>query len=277
MEAAEENTGYISERISIPAEWVQVFTYFYYAANRTVQPISKKLLPTFQTILVFNFGHPATIYGEAGALSSGRSIVLGPLKKVLEYELPTGSEILVVNFRFDAFYRFFGAALKACNELVKNPDELIKTHCFSDLWQELNRMLTLEQRVQRILDFSVGYLHDREAASETIIRDGLQDTAMSPVKVIAEKSGQSERSVQLNYKKYLGYSAKEMSRYQRFQKTVHFIQAAYAKDGSVDWFDVIDDSGYYDQSHLIHDFTHYLGISPTQFLKLQADICMAGS
>ncbi len=68
-----------------------------------------------------------------------------------------------------------------------------------------------------------------------------------------------------------------MGRYQRFLKAVHFIQAVYVKDDTVDWFDVIDHSGYYDQSHLIHDFTYYLGISPTQFLKLQSVICMAGS
>ncbi|WP_315823832.1 DUF6597 domain-containing transcriptional factor [Paraflavitalea speifideaquila] len=121
MEAHLENTGYISERIPIPAEWEQVFTYFYYAANHTEQPVKKKLLPTFQTILVFSFGNPAAILGEEGALLSGRSIVMGPLKKVLEYELAPGSEILVVNFRFDAFYRFFGATLKTCKELVKIP------------------------------------------------------------------------------------------------------------------------------------------------------------
>ncbi|WP_315823833.1 hypothetical protein [Paraflavitalea speifideaquila] len=54
--------------------------------------------------------------------------------------------------------------------------------------------------MQHILDFSSACLHDREPASETIIRDGLPETVMSPVKVIADKSGQSERSVQLNYK-----------------------------------------------------------------------------
>lgn len=277
MEASFENSGYISERIPVPEGWEEVFSHFYYAANETDQPIKKTLLPTFQMLMVFSLGEPATIYLEEEALPVGKSIVIGPLKKTLEYALQPGSEILVANFCFDAFYRFFGPALQAYSELVQNPDELIKQHCFTDLWQELHDLPTVEQRVQCILDFSATYLRKREAASDVIIRDGLSETIMNPVKVVAAKSGQSERSVQLNYKKYLGYSAKEINRYQRFEKAILFTRDAWEKDGMVNWFDVIDECGYYDQSHLIHDFTHYLGVPPARFLKLQSVICIAGS
>lgn len=277
MEASLENSGYISERIPVPAEWEEVFSHFYYAANRTEQPIERTLLPTFQTIMVFSLGNPATIYLEDAALPVGKSIAIGPLKKTLEYALQPGSEILVANFCFDAFYRFFGPALQAYSELVQNPDELIKQHCFADLWQELHDLPTMEERVQSILAFSATYLRERETASDAIIRDGLTETILNPVKVVAAKSGQSERSVQLNYKKYLGYSAKEVNRYLRFEKAIHFSREAWEKDGKVNWFDVIDECGYYDQPHLIHDFTHYLGIPPAQFLKLQSVICIAGS
>lgn len=277
MEASFENSGYISERIPVPAEWGEVFSHFYYAANRTEQPVRKTLLPTFQTFMVFSFGNPTTIYLEEDALPSGKSMVIGPLKKALEYALQPGSEILVASFSFDAFYRFFGPVLQAYSALVQNPDELIREHCFAQLWQELHDLPTMEERVQSILDFSATYLRERETASDAIIRDGLTEMIMNPVKVVAAKSGQSERSVQLNYKKYLGYSAKEINRYQRFQKAILFTREAWEKDGTVNWFDVIDACGYYDQSHLIHDFTHYLGIPPAQFLKLQSVICLAGS
>lgn len=277
METSFENSGYISERIPVPAGWEEVFSHFYYAANHTEQPIKKTLLPTFQTIMVFSFGNPTTINLDNDELLSGKSLVIGPLKRSLEYTMLPGSEILVASFCFDAFYRFFGSTLKVYNELVQNPDELIKQHCFADLWQDLQAIPAFEQRVQLILQFSASYLRERDVASDAIIRDGLSETTMNPVKVVAEKSGQSERSVQLNYKKYLGYTAKEINRYQRFQKAVQYIREVYEKDGTVNWFDVIDHCGYYDQSHFIHDFTHYLGISPARFLKLQSVICIAGS
>jgi AraC-like DNA-binding protein len=41
----------------------------------------------------------------------------------------------------------------------------------------------------------------------------------------------------------------------------------------MDWFEVINECGYYDQSQLIHDFKHYINLSPAKYLKFQQDIC----
>lgn len=266
----------ISERIPVPAEWEEVFDPFYYAANHQSESIQKKLLPNFQTILVFSLGTPALIYIDGVALRVTNSLVTGPLKAALEYELPPGCEILVVNFKFDTFYRFFGRSLKEYSTVLQDPDELIHTHCFSDMWQELKDTKDNAQRIEKILDFAAGYLRERDPGSDDIIRNGLGESALNPVKLVADKSGQSERNVQLNYKKYLGYSAKEMNRYQRFRNAVSFVRASSQKQEAIDWFEVIDRCGYYDQSHLIHDFNHYLDITPNQFLKLQQTICVAG-
>lgn len=45
----------------------------------------------------------------------------------------------------------------------------------------------------------------------------------------------------------------------------------------IDWFEIINKCGYYDQSQLIHDFKHYLNISPTKYVKFQQDICIANA
>ena len=34
-----------------------------------------------------------------------------------------------------------------------------------------------------------------------------------------------------------------------------------------DWFALLDQYGYYDQSHLIHDFTHFLHQSPAEVAR----------
>jgi AraC-like DNA-binding protein len=268
--------GYFSEQLPVPAGWEDVFPYFYYAANSTGEPLAFQLMPNFQTILVFSFGEPVQFKLDDDVIIIKQSIVLGPLKKLLDYTLPSGSEILVVNFRFDAFFRFFGSSLTAYEERPKHPDELLGTHCFADLWHELKGLPSNKQRVERILQFSAVYLKGRNPAADYIIRDGFPADNRNPVKVIANECGQSERNVQLNFKKYLGYSAKEISRYERFRLAVIIARDTYSQSGIVDWFEVIDKCGYYDQPHLIHDFKHYLGISPARFLQLQAALCIAG-
>lgn len=263
--------SYISTRIAVPEQWEPIFSHFYYAANNGVTPVQKQLLPTFQSIMAFNFGPPVSLqYGNASFLPIEKTLVIGPIKQSMLYTMKPGSKILVANFRHDAFYRFFGQALQ---QYLTDPDQLINTHCFAELHEQLCQIESVEEQVVKLLDFAGAYIRERDPASAYIIADGLEDGPVNPVKLIAAKSAQSERTIQLNYKKYLGFSAKEMARYQRFQKAI-----AMVVPGEVpDWFEIIDACGYYDQSHLIHDFTHYVGVSPQVYVQMQDVMCVAGS
>ncbi|OMP75544.1 MULTISPECIES: AraC family transcriptional regulator [unclassified Chitinophaga] len=258
---------YISMRIAVPPTWEQVFSHFYYAANLSRVPVEKHLLPAFQSIMAFNFGPPVPLeYGNEQFLPIEKTLVLGPVKKSMKYTMPAGSRILVANFKDDAFYRFFGKPLQ---HYLTDPDKLIQTHCFADLWQELNGIEDPALQVEKLLDFSGLYLCERDPAAANIIENGFNDNP----KQIAEKTAQSERTVQLNYKKYLGFSSKEVNRYQRFQKAIGMLEPGKTPD----WFEVMEECGYYDQSHLIKDFTHYVGMSPQVYWQLQDVMCRAGS
>lgn len=254
-------------RIPVPASWEQVFTHFYYAANHSSIPVQRHLLPTFSSIMAFNFGPPVPLqYGDEIFHPIEKTLVIGPIKQSMKYTMAAGSKILVANFKHDAFYRFFGKPLQ---HYLTDPDKLIQTHCFADLWQKIKDIEDPAVQVEQILDFSGTYLCERDPAAAHIIEDGFNG---SPKQLAAQRA-QSERTIQLNYKKYLGFSAKEMNRYQRFQQAIEMLK----KGNTPDWFEIIHECGYYDQSHLIKDFTHYLGVSPQMYLQLQGEMCVAGS
>lgn len=258
---------YISMRIAVPPTWEQVFSHFYYAANHSDVSMEHHLIPGFQSIMAFNFGPPVPLeYGNEHFLPIEKTLVLGPIRQSMKYTMPAGSKILVANFKDDAFYRFFGKPLQ---NYMTDPDKLIQTHCFAALWEELNTLDNPALQVERLLDFSGMYLCDRDPGAANIIEEGANE---SP-KQIAEKSAQSTRTVQLNYKKYLGFSSKELIRYQRFQQAIGMLVPGQAPD----WFAVIDACGYYDQSHLIKDFTHFVGVPPQVYLQMQDVMCRAGS
>ena len=268
--------SYITGHLPIPPEWQDIFDPFYYAYNHSSTPITQILSPTFQTILVFNFNAPGLFFVEENIpISIDKSLVIGPIKLAHQYTIPAHGEILVTNFKLDAFYRFFGKHLQSYSDFLLHPDEILGDHCFANLWEALKSLKTMQQRVDAILDFSAEYLRERDKGSADIINAGETDSAINPIKDIAEKQGQSERNIQLKHKKYLGYTAKEMNRYQRFKKTLTRLQEQ-AQNGNIDWFELVHEGGYYDQSHLIHDFNHFLGLSPAQYLKLQDSVCIAG-
>lgn len=268
---SEDKKNYNSFRITIPADYKEVFSHFYFAENKSDETIIKTLLPSYQTILIFNFGTNALLCSKQNTqIEINKSIVLGPIKKAFDYALPPTSEILVANFKDDAFYRFFGTALVTKNQAM-NPDELLDENCFSTLWIELNKINDIGRRVDYLLEFCKPYLRKRNVIAEHLANFNEQN--LNPIKSIADKQNQTERNIQINHKKHLGYSAKEKIRYQRFLKAIELIQGIVSKKAKIDWFEIIGECGYYDQSQLIHDFNHYINLSPSKYLKFQKDIC----
>lgn len=268
----EKENLYLEKKIPVPSEFGDVFSYFYWARNATEVPIQKTLFPTYQTILIFSFGEKASLATKnRTVVEIDKCLVLGPLRQPIDYTLPAGSEILVANFKEDAFYRFFGQSLLS-DTIPVNPDDLVDENCFTLLRDSIKGLVSVEERVRSILDFSRPYLKNSEAGFENI--SCFNDKNLNPIKAIADRTNQSERNVQLHFKKYLGCSAKEINRYRRFLKSLELLQEVQEKSKKVDWFAIIEECGYYDQSQLIHDFKHYLKLSPTKFLKFQEEICI---
>ncbi len=265
------NPDYINYRIAFPEGYEKVFTHFYYAKNNTSETITKKLIPSYQTILIFSFGEkPYFKSKEHPYLEVSKYLMLGPIKHIIEYSLTPNAEMLLVNFKDDAFFRFFGNATIA-QDFPIVPDELADEDSFMILWNELNKVTDIQARVSRILEFSKPYFESQSKIAEQIVN--FTDETLNPIKSIASQNNQTERNTQLNHQKHFGYSAKEYNRYLRFIKAIAYIDQIAYTNSKVNWFEVIAECGYYDQSQLINDFKHFINLSPTKYLKFQQDIC----
>jgi AraC-like DNA-binding protein len=263
--------SYVEHKIPVPEAFRDVFSPFYYAENKTENSITRTLLPSYQTIMIFIFGNGATIQSPANEkMAIKKCIVLGPVKRAFNYTLLTNTQLLVLNFRDDAFYRFFGTAAPADN-LPLDPNVLVSDNCFIRLWENIQFLDSPTKRIHHILHFCKPYLKAQPLAAQQLL--SFRGSTISPIKKIAADSYQSERSIQLRHKKYLGYSAKELARYERFMKAIKMIQNKAMKATKENWFDIIDQCGYYDQSQLIKDFKHYLHLSPAKYIKVQCSIC----
>ncbi|WP_282115943.1 AraC family transcriptional regulator [Cellulophaga baltica] len=267
----EKEEKYRNFKITVPTDYEDIFSHFYFAENKTTKAITKTLLPSYQTILIFNFGITTILYSNQKAkIEVDKCLVMGPIKHSFDYSLPSKSKILVANFKGDAFYRLFGNASVA-EHLPINPDELLNENCFTGLWEELNKINDTNHQLTYILNFCKPYLKQRNIIAEKLTN--FNDEILNTIKYVASQQNQTERNIQLNHKKHLGYTYKEINRYQRFLKAIELIQTYATVSSKIDWFEIISECGYYDQSQLIHDFKHYINISPTKYLKFQQDIC----
>ena len=234
-------------------------------------PVVQTLLPTFQVLLLINLGAKAEMWPAARPAAEPayavQGIVLtGPVKTALHYRLQPGSRVLAAAFTLEGFFRLFRQPVGVLGTAFTNPDDLVKGWGFAQLWERLVPLPGPSQLVQAVADFLVPHLHAAEAPQAQLIEQLpllSGSTHLNPVKVMATASQLSERALQLRFRKYLGFSAKEAVRFIRFRQVLDELQRSGPAGRRADWLALLAQHGYYDQSHLIHDFTYFLQQSPS--------------
>lgn len=87
-------------------------------------------------------------------------------------------------------------------------------------------------------------------------------TGPQPVTAVADQVGLCMRRFNQIFAAQVGLSPKRFHRVQRFQQVLKQVHGQSA----VDWADVACTYGYFDQSHLIHEFQELTGLSPNDYL-----------
>ncbi|GAB3350769.1 hypothetical protein GCM10027566_08480 [Arachidicoccus ginsenosidivorans] len=273
MQKITTNTSYEEQHIPVPSAYADLYAHFYFASCAGKKPVTRTLVPTYEPIIVFVFGQG--VYLPHQQLTIGPTcFFLGTIKKAFTYALLPHTEFLAVSLKEDGFYRFFGFSPPAANTPL-DPDALVAEDCFGQLYTTLSRLKTAKLRVQALLEYCKPYPVDRSPKVSHLIE--AHNGHLSPIKQIAATTGQTVRTIQLQHKKYFGYSASERFRYGRFIKTLkllHSIRSADQKHSKATWFALIEESGYYDQAQLIHDFQNFLQTTPSAYLKQQGHFCL---
>ena len=235
------------------------------------EPATRHVCPNLEMMLIFNFGVPIRISFHNNPLNTEvikRTAVIGPLRQMLNYELLPGADGLVVNFKFNGFQRLFGMPLTGLTGGdLKGAEILTDDSRFDSLWEALTVLPMAEQRVSMLKRSTIGLLKENDQILQTVISNLAQffNPCVDPVKAIAADTRLSERSIQLKFQKYTGYSVKELLRFLRFKEVIAYILAR--SNQKIDIFDLITRHDYHDQSHLIKDFQYFLGLAPQQFIK----------
>lgn len=211
-----------------------------------------RLSPNYEMLLLFNFGEPFKISFATAPPSQlvEKIAILGPIKKMLNYEVKGGTDFIATIFNLDGFYR------------THQPE-----HSYNDLWDTLKGITALPDRIEVLSEYILSVMQASEEGSLPLLNGVpyFNDPSIQPAKAIAADADLLERTVQLRFKKYVGYSPKELLRFLRFKQVINSLEQNPAPE--IDWFGLIHDFGYHDQSHLIKDFQHFLGTSPQTFIK----------
>ena len=133
----------------------------------------------------------------------------------------------------------------------------------SDLRDRLRSPMTLENRFRVFEQFLCSRMRscDRHPAVEFALRE-FERLPTSPISKVIDQIGFSTRYFNQLFRDRVGLTPKLYCRVRRLQHVLRLIEGKEP----VNWVDVASTCGYFDQSHLIHDFQTFANCTPTEYM-----------
>jgi AraC-like DNA-binding protein len=106
---------------------------------------------------------------------------------------------------------------------------------------------------------------EKHPAVEYATRQFVHGPILQRLSNMLDRVGYSQRHFNQLFSDEVGLTPKRFLRVRRFQNVISSIPRAKA----VDWADLAVRCGYYDQSHFVHDFRSFCGLTPAAYLSLR--------
>jgi len=196
-------------------------------------------------------------------------IVQGPHDRFSVRGMGGASAVIGVHFKPGGAAVFFGGAL---------PELRNQTVLLEDLWGMQAR--GLRERIQaapstndklRLLELHlIDRLHEATTGDPMVshaLRSIHADPSFALIEPVQQASGCSPAQFIRRFEAAVGLTPKRYTRVLRFNTVLPTI----VRCGPRDWAAVAADAGYFDQSHLIHEFKRLAGVTPVAYAPLSAD------
>jgi len=195
-------------------------------------------------------------------------VVSGPYASAFAIDPSQHASMMGVHFKPGGAFAFFGTAVR---QLGSNhlPLEALWGRQAVELRERLCSANSLRKRfhiLEKTLNSHFCLLPSNQVVPRAIEIFGSASQASS-MKSVAEQLGLSQRRFIQVFSDQVGMTPKLFCRVMRFQRAREIMEQPMP----LSWTQLALSCGYYDQSHLIHDFQEFAGLSPTSYFQLRSD------
>jgi AraC-like DNA-binding protein len=237
-------------------------------AERTAGPLRRRELPSADIIFIVNLGAPLMVaqpWSAPQVIPTGGGFIAG-LHETYSLTETAGSQA-GVELRLSPLgaYRLLGQAM---NSLANRsaPLDLICGPWAVELVERLQAAPTWDARFA-VLDAALGARLADDRASSPEVAWAWRQLVMSggriPIAMLGKELGWSPKRLIAHFREQVGLPPKQVARILRFQRVTNLLAASVTPD----WGALAQQCGYYDQSHLIHEFQRFAGDTPDGMMR----------
>lgn len=220
--------------------------------------------PNSFNAMVFNYADPYEAYQNNGPrMAVPKAFVCGPFTSNYHLVLKGKIGMSGIVFRSSSLHNFFGVRM---SQLVNSRMslELLLPAKAESLWNDIKAGKTDEDRVKILEEFLLSLLPEAKARL-SVIDEAVEliDHHKGSVSVenVAEQLKISRRYLENKFLEKVGISPKFYARIKRFS----LLSNKVAHSEKVDWQDIVFESGFHDQSHLVKEFIEFNQMNPSDY------------
>ena len=254
-----------------PSEFLNRFIKCYWVLENTDSSTNspEPILPDGSPEIVFNLSDRFKRYFDGQVEMQPQTIVVGQIKKRVLIEPTGGVKLFGIRFKPNGLYPILKQPLGEITNKIEAIEEVFGV-AGRELEDRLFEADSLNQRIQ-IIERTLAKFYVREE-DPTVTSYALDLIARSSgnlsVRDLARFLDTTEKTLERRFKREVGITPKLFCRITRLQKVLQVANEI----PRVNWADLANSAGYFDQAHFINEFREFADVSPVQFLENQTRI-----
>ncbi|WP_070963990.1 helix-turn-helix domain-containing protein [Vibrio sonorensis] len=227
-----------------------------------------RLLPQCSSYAIFTESDSFFSYsGKNKYLKNLSNHFLYPLEDSMEVKFTLPINLLAIRFKPGLVYNIWGAesanyknSVLPIEVLDKNKFDSLHKVCLDIFECQPNEknIKKLEKSIKEFLQWSI-----KEEPKSKLVRRSLEKLESRSISSVCSEIGCSRRTLERHFKGVTGFT---MNQYKDIQ-ILHKIVDELRSGKEVNWTELAQNYGFFDQSHLIKHFKKMLGVTPTEFLE----------
>jgi AraC-like DNA-binding protein len=244
----------------------------WYSASYSAAHALERILPTASVDLVIRLDQERIrLFDDKGRFQSqiDYGVLIGAHSRPRIIETRQQTSVIGIHFRPAGAALFFSQPLGTLANLAVDARDVWGAGISSlrDQLLEVSSPTKMFQLLETALLDRLNCPSEQSAAIRHAANQFLAAPTYERVKSVRSATGYTPKRFISLFTDYVGLTPKVFCRVLRFQSVLRRI----ATQPNTDWAAVAANCGYYDQSHLIHDFRDFSGVSPTRYRPVQPD------
>jgi AraC-like DNA-binding protein len=244
-----------------------VDSYLIISADQPEGFIENIFFPEVTQSLVFGLDLSSTVYDCNRLEYTSPHFIVGPHDVACRVRMLSGMQKMIIRFTAGGFYKIFQISAQQFNNRSQDAVKFLGKQII-EINQQLNKK-RMAGKMEVADEWLINQMKTRKKPARNIdeaIHLIEQSSGNISLRELEEATFTTKRTLERHFLDQIGLHPKIFSRLVRFRAMIAYLESNL----NIKWQQLADLFGYYDHSHLIHEFKILTGGSPQHFFSAKA-------